>query len=261
MRLLIVSNRLPITVLDGDDLNFQESVGGLVSGLKSYLDSLMISSSNSICKYIWVGWPGITIRDQVKEIVRSRLYSEFHSYPIFLSESTMDKFYNGFCNKTIWPLFHYFTTNVAYDENNWMFYKRVNRYICDTILQILRPDDVVWIHDYHLMLLPKLIKERVPSVPISLKFKIPSQSEPAHTMKMSRLEANTNRPDWDYSDFDLTAADPNLCAQACADDPQCKAFTYVKPTYQGPNARCWLKNKASNPVPDECCVSGAKGTR
>ncbi|MCJ7445272.1 MAG: PAN domain-containing protein [Methanotrichaceae archaeon] len=73
------------------------------------------------------------------------------------------------------------------------------------------------------------------------------------------MEPNTNRPDWDYSNFDLGEADPNLCAQACADDPQCKAFTYVKPGYQGSNARCWLKNKASNPVPDECCVSGAKG--
>ncbi|MDD1757107.1 MAG: bifunctional alpha,alpha-trehalose-phosphate synthase (UDP-forming)/trehalose-phosphatase, partial [Methanotrichaceae archaeon] len=177
MRLLIVSNRLPTTVVGGSGLRFQESVGGLVSGLKSYLESLKNSPSyNPICKYVWIGWPGITINDQIKEMVKSKLFSEFNSYPIFLSDSTMDKFYNGFCNKTIWPLFHYFTSNVAYDENNWIYYKKVNRSICDVVMQILRPDDIVWIHDYHLMLLPKLIKDRVPSVPIGFFLHIPFPS-------------------------------------------------------------------------------------
>jgi trehalose 6-phosphate synthase/phosphatase len=85
----------------------------------------------------------------------------------------LDKFYNGFCNKTIWPLFHYFTANVAYDENNWLYYKKVNKSICDAALQILRPDDMVWIHDYHLMLLPKLIKDRVPNIPTGFFLHIP----------------------------------------------------------------------------------------
>jgi len=125
---------------------------------------------------VWIGWPGITIKDQIKEIVKSKFLSEFNSYPIFLSDSTMDRFYNGFCNKTIWPLFHYFTSNVAYDENNWIYYKKVNRSICDVVMQILRPDDIVWIHDYHLMLLPKLIKDRVPSVPIGFFLHIPFPS-------------------------------------------------------------------------------------
>lgn len=179
MRLLIVSNRLPITVLDEGELKFQESVGGLVSGLKAYLDfrgSQPGSQPNTSLDYTWVGWPGATIKEQNKEKVRSKIYSELRTYPVFLSEAAMDKFYYGFCNRTIWPLFHYFTSNVVYGEENWDYYKKVNEIFCDAVLQILRPDDVVWIHDYHLMLLPKLIRERAPTVPIGFFLHIPFPS-------------------------------------------------------------------------------------
>ncbi|MCJ7444236.1 MAG: PAN domain-containing protein [Methanotrichaceae archaeon] len=70
---------------------------------------------------------------------------------------------------------------------------------------------------------------------------------------------DTNIPGSDYRDFDLKIADPKLCAQVCTDDPTCVACTYVKPGYQGPNARCWLKNNVASQVQDECCVSGVKG--
>ena len=56
------------------------------------------------------------------------------------------------------------------------------------------------------------------------------------------LETNTDRPGMDYSNFDLASANPSLCEQACNSDPDCRAFTYVKPGFQGANARCWLKN-------------------
>ena len=104
MRLVVVSNRLPITITEEGGYRFQESVGGLVSGLKSYLDSLKYPPvPNHICKYLWVGWPGITIKEKAKELIKSRISSDFNSYPIFLSESTLDKFYNGFYNKTAPP--------------------------------------------------------------------------------------------------------------------------------------------------------------
>jgi trehalose 6-phosphate synthase/phosphatase len=176
MRLLIVSNRLPITVIAEDELKFKESVGGLVSGLKAYLDSNKGKPENLTSDYAWIGWPGCTIKDSLKGLVGSKIQSQFHAYPVFLSESSMNKFYHGFCNKTIWPLFHYFTSNVSYDERNWAYYKKVNESFCDAIMQILRPDDVVWIHDYHLMLLPKLIRDRVPRVPIGFFLHIPFPS-------------------------------------------------------------------------------------
>jgi hypothetical protein len=74
------------------------------------------------------------------------------------------------------------------------------------------------------------------------------------------LETNTDRPGMDYSNFDLPSANPSLCEQACNADPDCKAFTYVKPGIQGPNPRCWLKNDIPAATPNSCCDSGVKGS-
>ena len=84
MRLVVVSNRLPITITEEGGYRFQESVGGLVSGLKSYLDSLKYPPvADRIGKYLWVGWPGITIKEKAKELIKSRIYSEFNSTQSF----------------------------------------------------------------------------------------------------------------------------------------------------------------------------------
>lgn len=72
-------------------------------------------------------------------------------------------------------------------------------------------------------------------------------------------ESGSNRPGGDYHSFNLPSAQPSLCQAACANDPRCKAYTYVRPGVQGPAARCWLKSTAPNPVPDARCVSGVKG--
>ncbi|MBI2849315.1 MAG: bifunctional alpha,alpha-trehalose-phosphate synthase (UDP-forming)/trehalose-phosphatase [Chloroflexi bacterium] len=176
MRLLVVSNRLPFTVVERDgELTFTESVGGLVSGLSAYLDSLK-GSSFTESEYLWIGWPGITVKDEAREELKSKILTKFQAHPVFLSEETMEKFYHGFCNKTLWPLFHYFPSYVAYDEDYWSCYKRVNEIFGQAIIEILRPDDVVWIHDYHLMLLPRLIRDRMPDIPIGFFLHIPFPS-------------------------------------------------------------------------------------
>jgi hypothetical protein len=69
-------------------------------------------------------------------------------------------------------------------------------------------------------------------------------------------EWNTDRPGMNIRNFDLSAADPKLCEDACKADPNCKAYTYVKPGVQGANARCWLKSGVPSPVKNSCCVSG-----
>jgi len=74
------------------------------------------------------------------------------------------------------------------------------------------------------------------------------------------LEQDTNRLGNDYKSFDLTTADPELCQAECEKDPKCKAFTYVKPGWQGANARCWLKDPIPPPSKHDCCVSGVKTT-
>jgi hypothetical protein len=72
------------------------------------------------------------------------------------------------------------------------------------------------------------------------------------------VEPNTNRSGGDYRSFDLPAPEPLLCRDACAREPQCRAFTYVKPGVQSPHARCWLKGTVPPPRPEACCVSGVK---
>jgi len=173
MRLLVVSNRLPITVVkEGGNLTFQKSAGGLVSGLSAYLGSLK-DSSFTTSEYMWIGWPGITVEDKKKEEVELKALTDFHAYPVFLSEEVMENFYHGFCNKTIWPLFHYFPSFAVYDDAYWNHYKHVNETFCNTVMKIIKPDDVVWIHDYHLMLLPKLLREKMPDIPIGFFLHIP----------------------------------------------------------------------------------------
>lgn len=174
MRLLIVSNRLPITVEKKDGkLTLRESSGGLVSGISSYLDSLKGSSFPSKNDYIWVGWPGIDIEEKDKEELKSKLLQDYKAYTVFLSKETMQKFYQGFCNKTIWPLFHYFPSYAAYEEDYWHNYELVNEKFCEALMEIIKPDDLIWVHDYHLMLLPKLIRERMPDVRIGFFLHIP----------------------------------------------------------------------------------------
>ena len=70
------------------------------------------------------------------------------------------------------------------------------------------------------------------------------------------MEVDTDRPGMDYKNFDLPSPDPKLCEDACKGDPNCKAWTYVKPEIQGSNARCWLKSGVPSAVKNNCCVSG-----
>lgn len=176
MRLLVVSNRLPIVITqEQGELKFQESAGGLVSGLSAYLDSLK-GSSFAKSDYVWVGWPGVTVENKLQEQVKSKVLSQFRAYPVFLTERAMEKFYYGFCNKTIWPLFHYFPTYAVYQNDFYLHYKCVNQIFCEAVIDVMQPDDVVWIHDYHLMLLPKLLRDKKPHIPIGFFLHIPFPS-------------------------------------------------------------------------------------
>lgn len=73
-----------------------------------------------------------------------------------------------------------------------------------------------------------------------------------------RLESDVDRPGQDITSWDLPRPDPMTCQQACAKDASCRAFTYVKPNYQGTHARCWLKSSVPQAHADRCCISGAK---
>ncbi|MBI4536105.1 MAG: bifunctional alpha,alpha-trehalose-phosphate synthase (UDP-forming)/trehalose-phosphatase [Ignavibacteriae bacterium] len=171
-RLIIVSNRLPFSVHETDgELDFRESAGGLVTGLRSYLESQ--EKEDSRLDYVWVGWPGNTVSNAVTEQLKARALAEHRSYPVFLTQEEMDNFYFGFCNRTIWPLFHYFPSYTTYEEELWKHYKRVNEIFCNALVDLTRAGDIVWIHDYHLMLLPGMLKAKSPHIPIGFFLHIP----------------------------------------------------------------------------------------
>jgi trehalose 6-phosphate synthase/phosphatase len=172
-RIIVVSNRLPFSIeQDGDQLDFRQSTGGVATGLKSLLDSIpgVLPFEPD---YLWVGWPGAAISDDQREQVQTRALAEFRSHPVFLSATDFENFYQGFCNKTIWPLFHYFSSMVEYHESYWRQYQKVNECFCQALLKIVRRDDLVWIHDYHLMLLPELIRKEFPKIRIGFFLHIP----------------------------------------------------------------------------------------
>ncbi|HEX3034837.1 MAG TPA: bifunctional alpha,alpha-trehalose-phosphate synthase (UDP-forming)/trehalose-phosphatase [Thermodesulfobacteriota bacterium] len=165
-RLVVVSNRLPVTVTKKKgELRLKPSVGGLATGVGSLEMSL---------EQLWIGWPGITLgkeKSEKEEIETSLKSQDF--YPIFLSKSDIEDYYYGFCNETIWPLFHYFLEFVMYNKSSWDTYKRVNEAFCDAVTGVANSDDIIWVHDYHLMLLPKLIKEKLPGTKIGFFLHIP----------------------------------------------------------------------------------------
>lgn len=172
-RLLIVSNRLPVNISRQDGaLILEPSSGGLVTGLQAFLKQQKKTSGLSF-KHLWVGWPGISAGSKKEVTTLRQDLLKLNQSPVFLSETDMENFYHGFCNKTIWPLFHYFTTYTEYEKEYWLTYKRVNQIFFDALLKIIREDDTIWIHDYHLMLLPQMIREKFPSSKIGFFLHIP----------------------------------------------------------------------------------------
>ncbi len=170
-RLLLVSNRLPVTIeKQKGAMHFHQSVGGLATGLGSFYKNY---------DSMWIGWCGLpsnNLDQQTRRNIESELLSRHHSYPIFLSKYDIKMFYSSFCNKTLWPLFHYFTDYTIFDHESWKAYQNINRLFLHDILRIARPDDIIWIHDYHLMLLPQMIRERLPHTQIGFFLHIPFPS-------------------------------------------------------------------------------------
>jgi len=172
-RLLIVSNRLPVTIGRDDDgaTVFRRSSGGLASGLESYLDA-----NAERPPALWIGWPGGDVPNTQEDDVRAALKREHRAVPVFIDAATMSSFYEGFCNDTLWPLFHYFPSYAVFKDRFWDDYQRVNRMFCDAVMRVAQPGDVIWVHDYHLLLLPRMLKEQLPDTPIGFFHHIPFPS-------------------------------------------------------------------------------------
>lgn len=171
-RLILVSNRLPFQLLEKNGkISLKESDGGLVSALKSF--SEREEAANLFDEKWWVGSADFPSSRWEKYIGKSKLKHAFEIAPIFVESKVYNKYYNGFCNATLWPLFHYFPSYVEYDENTFKAYEEVNRTFADKLSEMLRPNDVLWIHDYQLFLLPQMVRERFPDLTIGFFLHIP----------------------------------------------------------------------------------------
>ena len=195
-RLFIISNRLPVTVRKSrGELIFDNSVGGLATGLGSFYESY---NGN------WVGWCGIP-SDKItlaeKERIRKKLQEEFSSYPIYLSKKHIEAYYRGFCNKTLWPLLHGFTQYTKYDKASWNAYKEVNQIFANVVLEKIDPGDIIWVHDYHLMLLPCLLKKKLPDLSVGFFLHTPFPNVEVFHMLPWRKEILRNLLDADLIGF------------------------------------------------------------
>ncbi len=180
--MLIVSNRLPVKIIQKDGLStYQPSEGGLATGL----GSIYKEEGN-----LWIGWPGALVADKDKEKVIQDLDND-NLYPIFLTEKEILDYYEGFSNETLWPLFHYFPTYSIYNPEQFEVYKQANQKFADEILKIATEDDVIWIHDYQQMLLPEMIRRKLPGVTIGFFLHIPFPSYEVFRMLPWRKELLT----------------------------------------------------------------------
>lgn len=169
MRLVVVSNRLPVQLVSfGGKLASRNTAGGVATGISSYLKSK--KQTDPEFRHIWVGWPGPVAAEDMEQL-ENALGPDF--LPVTLSENQMQDFYDGFCNKTLWPLFHYFPTLTKFKDSYWNEYVNVNVMYCNRIVEVLTPDDVVFINDYHLLLLPRLLRDLFPKLRICFFLHIP----------------------------------------------------------------------------------------
>lgn len=175
-RLFIISNRLPVTVnVNKDAISVTTSSGGLVSAISSYLKSINEKESAEFTQTYWVGMAGCGAG--VWEKASGKISDQSFSYlPVFINKKCYEQYYNGFSNSVIWPLFHYFPSYVEYHQSHYLNYLEANNAFLLAILKEIKPGDVIWIHDYHLMPLARMIREHVTSVTIGFFLHIPFPS-------------------------------------------------------------------------------------
>lgn len=173
MKLIIVSNRLPFTLeKTGDGIKMRQSVGGVATGIHSFIAS-RIGNETSAYEVLWYGSPGqIGNSAEVLE-VRNKLRHQKCYHPVFLPEELQQGFYTQCCNSSIYPLFTGFCQHVHFTETSWQCYRRVNKIYASQIVKEVEAGDVVWVNDYHFLLLPQYIRQLRKDISIGFFLHIP----------------------------------------------------------------------------------------
>lgn len=155
-QVIIVSNRLPVSVKkEGGELVFSPSVGGLATGLSSYVND----KTN-----MWIGWPGIAsdeLSSQDKKDIVEEL-AKHNCTPVFLTQKQIDEFYNGYSNTVLWPLLHKLRPQDRPGERRdkwYRSYRMVNKKFAEMVELTAQHDARVWVHDYQLLLVPEMLRD------------------------------------------------------------------------------------------------------
>lgn len=153
--MILVSNRLPVTIEENGHLIAKPSSGGLVNAVKGAVEQSGINT-------LWIGWPGREATREVIDLIQEASATDsFDLRTVGLSNNEVEGFYNGYANEVLWMMLH--NRNFKYDPVNhpryWQTYVDVNKKYTDAIMTQKSSDPMVWVHDYHLMLVPKLMRE------------------------------------------------------------------------------------------------------
>src|SRR3954464_67829 len=162
-RLIVVSNRLPVSLTKEEDRwTTKRSAGGLATAM----DPILKRAGG-----VWIGWSGTPGEDPAEAV--QLLREEQSCIAVNLPADIVEKFYEGYANQALWPLFHSFTSNFHFDPDTWEAYIAANHLFRDTVVAEFRPGDRIWVHDYHLMLLSGLLREKLPDAAIGFFLHIP----------------------------------------------------------------------------------------
>jgi trehalose 6-phosphate synthase/phosphatase len=173
----------------GDSFEFAPSAGGLAAALSAVRGDSM-----------WIGWPGTVVPPHLEGEVQERLIEE-KLVPVFLSADEEEDFYGRVCNDTLWPLFHYFGDRLRITPEAWLRYVQVNERFADAILEHCGPETRVWIHDFHLMLVPALLRRRSPGLTIGFFLHTPFPSSEVYRLLPARNEVLRGVLGADYVSF------------------------------------------------------------
>jgi len=178
-RLIVVSNRLPFALdSTSEDLwTVTPATGGLVSAVEPVLRER---------GGIWIGWPGTAGQIPKRPLAEATRDAGYKVVPVALSETERDEFYYGYSNEVIWPLFHDLQNFCNFEPTYWETYKVVNERYADVVADSTQADDFIWVHDYHLMYVAQVLRERglraaltfflhIPFPPYDIFTKLPQQ--------------------------------------------------------------------------------------
>jgi trehalose 6-phosphate synthase/phosphatase len=169
-RLLIVANRLPVTVrATPDGVEVERSSGGLATGL---------ARPHEQSGGLWVGWSGAG--DDLTPAQQAELERQLESERLVgvrLTRDQVTRYYEGYSNGVLWPLFHYLLDQVPLQTSDWDAYVQANELFADVVAEHYRPGDLIWVHDYQLLLVPGLLRRRLPDARIGFFLHIPFPSE------------------------------------------------------------------------------------